>query len=105
MSQQQILPRSMTLDEFSGLVGEWFLADCEPEPVKIRLLEATASRPNDMASRPPFVLVFYTPPTARLLDGGYVLRCGQFGPDLVHINSLMPPANAEPGFYYQAIFN
>lgn len=95
----------MTIDEFIPLVGEWMLADAEPEPVKIRLIDAKPLKPNEIALRPPFILTFYSTPQCQLLDGSYVLRCGQFGPDIVHISSLIAPQNAEQGFYYQAIFN
>lgn len=105
MSNTPVLPRSMTIDEFAPLVGEWLLADAEPEPVKIRLIEAKLLQPNAIAVRPPFILIFYTPPQCQLLDGGYVLRCGQFGPDIVYISSLIAPPGAEQGFYYQAVFN
>jgi hypothetical protein len=105
MDSQSIIPRSMTIEEFLPLVGEWMLADCAPEPVKIKLIEAAPLKPNDLAPRPPFILTFYSGPDAHLLDGSYALRCGQFGPDLVFISSLMRPANADEGFYYQAVFN
>lgn len=105
MSDPNILPRQMTIDEFEPLVGEWMLADCEPEPVKIKLIEASLSSTRMPMERPPFVLVFHTPPHVHLMDGGYVVRCGDFGPDIIHISSLLPPHRAEPGFYYQAVFN
>lgn len=95
----------MTIDEFEPLVGEWMLADCDPEPVKIRLMEASLLGAHQGVARPPFILIFHSPPHVHLLDGGYVLRCGQFGPDVVHISSLATPAGADPGFYYQAVFN
>ena len=105
MSTSTILPRQMTIDEFEPLVGQWLLADCEPETVKIKLIDAKLLKPNEMAERPPFILVFHTPPHVQLLDGGYVMRCGQFGPDIIYMSSLLRPAGAEEGFYYQAVFN
>lgn len=105
MNTSTILPRQMTLDEFEPLVGQWMLADCDPETVKIKLVEAKPLKPNEIAERPPFILVFHTPPHIHLLDGGYVMRCGQFGPDIIHISSLIQPAKSDEGFYYQAIFN
>lgn len=95
----------MAIEEFLPLVGEWMLADCDPEPVKIRLLSATPLADHFKGDRPPFVLTFFSPPHAQLLEGGYVLRCGQFGPDIVYISSLIPPHGGEAGFYYQAVFN
>ena len=95
----------MVLEEFLPLVGQWFLADCEPEPVKLKLVEAAPYRPNSVDPRPPFALLFYTGPDARLLEGTYTLRCGAFGPDLIHLGDMLPPRGAEAGFYYQAHFN
>jgi hypothetical protein len=105
MTNQTVLPRAMTIEEFEPLVGEWMLADCDPEPVKIKLIEAKPLADHFQGGRPPFILTFFTPAHAQLIDGGYVLRCGQFGPDVVHISSLIPPQTAEEGFYYQAVFN
>ena len=105
MDSQTLIPRSMTIEEFLPLVGEWMLADCDPEPVKIKLVEAAPLKPNDLVTRPPFILTFHSGPDVQLLDGNYALRCGQFGPDLVFISSLMRPANSDAGFYYQAVFN
>lgn len=95
----------MTIDEFEPLVGEWLLADCVPDSVKIKLIEATPLKQQPGIDRPPFILIFFTPPHIHLIDGGYVLRCGEFGPDIVHILSMTPPPNADDGFYYQAVFN
>ena len=95
----------MTIDEFEPLVGEWMLADCVPEPVKIRLIEATPLKDQERTERPPFILIFFTPPHIQLIDGAYAMRCGAFGPDIVSILSMTPPPNADDGFYYQAVFN
>lgn len=95
----------MVLQEFLPLIGQWLLADAEPEPIKIKLVEASPWRANDAALRPPFILVFHTGPDVRLLEGTYVLRCGDFGPDLINISDMLPPVGAEPGYYYQSNFN
>ncbi len=100
-----LLPRSMVLEEFTPLVGNWFLADCAPQAVEIRLVGAAAGRVHDTSTRPSFSLTFYTGPETLLQDGIYRLRCGSFGPDLIHISSLVAPQGGEPGYYYQAIFN
>ena len=95
----------MVLEEFLPLVGAWFLAECDPEPIKIKLIEAAPFRSNSVDPRPPFILVFHTGPAARLLEGSYALRSGEFGPDLVYLADMLPPIGAEPGYYYQANFN
>ena len=105
MTDQTLLPRSMVLEEFMPYVGKWFLADCDPQPVEIRLTQASPSRVLDASERPPFHLTFFTGPETLLQDGIYALRCESFGPDLVHISSLIAPPQAEAGYYYQAIFN
>lgn len=105
MTDDAIQPRSMVIEEFTPLVGEYFLANCDPEPVKIRLVEASPLRPNDLAPRPPFILIFHSPPEAQLLDGTYVMKCGAFGPDMISMSNVTPPQENEPGYYYQAVFN
>lgn len=105
MTETTILPRPMVLEEFSPLVGKMFLAHCVPEPVEIMLIDAKPSRVHNVDARPPFSLTFYTGPDVLLEDGIYALRCGDFGPDLVHFSSLVAPQGSQAGHYYQAIFN
>jgi hypothetical protein len=105
MSESEIAFRPMLIEEFTPLVGRAFSADCEPKSVDIQLVEASPLRANAMAPRPPFILIFYTSPEVALVEGAYVLRCGQWGPDLISIWPTMAPPNGEPGHYYQAVFN
>lgn len=100
-----MIPRPMTVDDFVPLVGQDFILDCEPAEISIRLVEAKPLR--DLGGgRPPFILVFKSPPTAMLIDGIYTMRCGQFGPAAIGIGSLVAPVDAEPGhYYYQSVFN
>lgn len=100
-----IVPRIMTLDEFTPLVGYTFLADCEPQPVGIELIEATPLRTDPNSPRPPFVLIFRSDPMAQLIGGSYVLRCGEWGPGMIDIHPVAAPFGSPPGFYYQAVFN
>ncbi len=102
---EDIAPRPMVLEEFVPLVGRRFVAKCEPAEVEITLVEASPLKDHGIADRPPFILVFHTPPEVMLTDGNYILRCGKWGPDLISILSLISPARSEPGFYYQAVFN
>ena len=97
--------RPMVLEEFAPLVGEQFVADCEPANIEIKLVEASPLRDFGRLERPPFILIFHTPPEYMLGDGNYILRCGKWGPDRVSIWSTVPPGGAEPGYYYQAVFN
>lgn len=100
-----ILPRTMILDEFLPHVGQAFVANCNPKPVALTLIEASPLRQFGPTDRPPFILVFYTPPETMLVSGSYEMRCGNFGPDLITINDMIPPARAQAGYYYQAVFN
>lgn len=102
---QNILPRVMTLDEFTPLVGYTFIADCDPVPLGIVLTEASPLRKGPKLDRPPFILIFRTPPTAQLTGGAYVLRCGEWGPGLIDLHPVVAPQGGEPGYYYQSIFN
>ncbi len=105
MTDQTLLPRSMVLEEFLPLVGQNFVADCDPAEIEIKLIEASPLRDHGQTERPPFILIFYTPPEYLLGDGSYILRCGKWGPDLISIWSTLAPVKAEPGYYYQAVFN
>jgi len=105
MADENILARPMVLEEFLPLVGKQFIAHCEPDEVAIQLIEASPLRDQGVTQRPPFILIFHTPPTAMLVDGSYVLRCGKWGPDRISIWSTLAPARSEPGYYYQAVFN
>ena len=95
----------MVLEEFAPLVGQSFLAHCEPQPVAITLVEASPLRLNGVSERPPFILIFQTPPEAMLVEGSYTMRCGNWGPDIIYLFPITAPAKSEPGYYYQAIFN
>jgi hypothetical protein len=105
MTDLPMTTRPMVLEEFTPLIGLSFSADCEPKSVEITLVEAYALPANPAAPRPPFMLIFHTPPEYMLGDGSYVLRCRNWGPDQISIWSSIPPVQAEPGFYYQAVFN
>jgi hypothetical protein len=102
---EDVAPRPMVLEEFLPLVGKQFVANCDPVEVEITLIDASPLKDHGVTDRPPFILVFRTPPEAMLTDGSYVLRCGEWGPDLISIGSLIAPARTEPGYYYQAVFN
>lgn len=101
----EILPRPMVLEEFSPLVGKNFTADTQPSSVELTLVEASPFRQSGLPDRPPFILIFHTPPEIRLLDGNYVLKCGDWGPDIIHMWATNAPSDGAPGFYYQAVFN
>jgi hypothetical protein len=97
--------RPMFLEEFTPLIGRAFFADCEPRTVELTLLEAYPLRSTFMNQRPPFILIFHTPKDIFLVEGMYILRCGDWGPDRISIGPTMPSPGSEPGHYYQAIFN
>lgn len=99
------LPRPMTLDEFTPLVGREILLDSTPEPVRITLVEADSLPHDGHSERPPFALTFRSAPDALLIDGVYTMRAAGLEPAAVFISSLGAPIGAAPGYYYQAIFN
>lgn len=105
MADETVLHRPMVLEEFLPLVGRQFIANCEPTEVEIQLIEASPLRDRGVTERPPFILIFRTSPEAMLMEGSYVLRCGKWGPDRIAIWPTLAPARAEPGYYYQAVFN
>lgn len=97
--------RSMVMEEFTPLVGKTFVADCEPRPVQLVLVSASPMKQGAPEFRPPFLLIFRSDPMAALIDGGYTMRCGDWGPDAIQIQPVSPPPGKEAGNYYQAIFN
>ncbi|MBX9815944.1 MAG: hypothetical protein A4S12_13275 [Proteobacteria bacterium SG_bin5] len=100
-----VTPRPMLLDEFTPLLGKEFRVDCTPAEVPLVLTEAYPIRDSGLADRPPFMLIFRSPPEAVLITGGYVMRCGGWGPEIIHIEQVAALKDAEPGHYYQAVFN
>lgn len=105
MTDSEIPFRPMLLEEFTPLIGLSFIADCEPKAVEIKLVEANPLRANPFALRPPFILIFYTPPEVFLVEGTYVLRCGPWGPDRITICPTIASPDGEAGHYYQSVFN
>lgn len=105
MSDSEPAFRPMLLEEFVPLIGHVFAADCEPNTVEVRLVEANPLRPNAIAPRPPFILIFYTPPEVFLVEGSYILRCGKWGPDRISISPTIAPPDGDAGYYFQAVFN
>ena len=95
----------MTLEDFASFVGSTFIAECDPAPVGIDLIEALPLRNRAKLERPPFVLVFRSTPEVKLIEGGYILRCGEWGPGLIHMAPAQPPLGGEAGNYYHAVFN
>lgn len=100
-----LMPRPMVIEEFLPHVGKLFRLDCEPRNVDITLVSATPLVNHRPSMRPPFRLMFHSDPMVQLGTGIYAMRSGGFGPDLVYIEQTMPPPDAVPGHYYQAVFN
>jgi hypothetical protein len=96
----------MEFHEFEPLVGQVFLADCNPRPAELELVEARPVRLSGAVPRPQFTLIFRSAPSVFLVAGIYAMRCGLFGPELIYIEpTLAPPAASDGGQYYQAAFN
>jgi hypothetical protein len=105
MWNSDLLPRPMTLDEFAPMVGQTLLADCNPNPVELQLVEAKPLPNLSGVERHPFLLMFRTPPEILLVTGIYAMKCGEWGPDLIYIERTMSPNPKDPGYFYQAVFN
>jgi hypothetical protein len=105
MSTSDIAPRPMFLHEFTPMVGHSLLADCNPAPVEIKLVDARPLTNHARLERPPFLLVFRTPPEILLVAGIYAMKCGEWGPDLIYIEQMNSPDPKDNGHFYQAIFN
>jgi hypothetical protein len=105
MWNPDLAPRSMTLDEFAPMVGQTLLADCEPKPVEIQLTSARPLPNHGPVERPPFILIFRTPPEIVLVAGIYPMKCGEWGPDLIYIEEMASPDLNDKGHFYQAVFN
>lgn len=105
MSSQEILPRSMRLEEFIPHLNRTFVAECTPQDVEIKLVEAYPLKIRGGIERPPFMLIFHTEPTVLLLNGIYNLRAASFERAGVHIGRIEAAPGSAPGNYYQAVFN
>ena len=88
------------------MVGQVLLADCQPRPAELTLVEASPLNQRAVTERLPFILVFRSKPEVQLVESSYALRCGEFGPELVYIIPMGPQiGDSIPGNYYQAVFN
>jgi hypothetical protein len=105
MWDPDLLPRPMTLDEFTPMVGQALLADCNPKPVELKLTAARPLPKHGPVARHPFILIFRTPPEIVLVAGIYAMRCGEWGPDLIYIEEMAAPDLTDKGHFYQAVFN
>lgn len=99
------MQRTLVLADFTTHVGQQFEANCDPKPVGIRLVSATPLTNSAGAARDPFILIFHTPPETMLVAGAYDLERSGFARAQVQIHEMLPPQDAQPGYYYQAVFN
>jgi hypothetical protein len=105
MWNPDLVPRPMYLAEFMPMVGQTLLADCNPKPVELKLTEAKPLPDRGQIERPPFILIFRTPPEIVLVAGIYAMKCGEWGPDLIYIEETISPDPKDKGHFYQAVFN
>lgn len=104
MTQADLIPRAIAIDEFMPMIGQTMLADCTPHPAELLLVKVDPF-PHQFSARIPFTLVFRSSADIQLVSGMYALRCGEFGPEMVFIEPTLPPRDSAPGNYYQAVFN
>ncbi len=62
MSTKDIVPRPIHLHEFAPMVGQVLLADCQPRPAELTLVEASPINQRAVTERLPFILVFRSKP-------------------------------------------
>lgn len=107
MSNDEIIPRPIHLHEFVPMVGQVLLADCKPKPAELVLVSATPLKHQaTFIERLPFILILRSKPEVQLVEASYLLRCGEWGPELVHIIPIARPMDSDvAGLYYQAVFN
>lgn len=107
MSNNEIIPRPIHLEEFTPLVGQVLIADCQPRPAELVLVSARPLKHSSpVIDRQPFIAIFRSKAEVQLVEAAYKLRCGEWGPDLVHLIPIAPPFGADsPGNFYQAVFN
>jgi hypothetical protein len=107
MSTNEIIPRPIHLHEFAPMVGQVLLADCHPRPAELVLVSATPLKQQvTFIERLPFILILRSKPEVQLVEAAYRLRCGEWGPELVHLIPIARPMEADiAGQYYQAVFN
>ncbi|MES3101661.1 DUF6916 family protein [Sphingomonas faeni] len=99
------LPRTIHIEEFAPLVGQVLLANCDPQPVALDVVEVTPLVNHAKLERPPFILILRSGPDAMLVTGTYALKGTGFGPDQVHLSQIAAPLQGQPGHYYQSVFN
>lgn len=102
-----ILPRPIFIEEFQPLLGQTFLADCDPKPVALTLIEVRPGRQTPGIARQAFRLLFRSGPDALLVAGMYAMKSDGFGPDIIYIERTNAPIGPEgvDGYHYQAVFN
>lgn len=106
MSSQEIVQRPIHLHEFTPMVGQTLLVDCQPRVAELVLVEASPLNQRTVTERLPFILIFRSKPEVQLVEATYAMRCGEFGPELIYIIPMGPQVGDAPaGNYYQAVFN
>lgn len=101
-----LLPRPIHIEEFQPLLGRTFLADCDPKPAALILVDVQPGRQTPGVARQAFRLLFRSAPDAVLVPGMYVMKSDGFGPDIIYIERTQAPSeDFAEGHYYQAVFN
>lgn len=98
-------PRQIELADFEPLVGQVFEADCNPKTAALRLIEASPLGSAAATASGPFILVFHSAPDVYLVDGIYKVQAKGCPVSEIAIGSMIAPRDAQPGYYYQAVFN
>lgn len=99
------LGQLLTIDVFKPHVGEAFLVDAQPEPVRITLDEVRVASTIGLEwlPRAPFSLSFSTPWDTLLVEGAYPMKTPSG--DLVHLHLIPTQTFNTSRRHYHAIFN
>ena len=90
----------LTIDSFSGLVGERFLLDSDGASMELELLECTPLG-DAMLERVPFSIIFLGPREPLLAQRIYPLTHDTLGTREIF---LVPISQDEAGTRYEAVF-
>jgi hypothetical protein len=95
------------MEEFLPLKGRKFLAHCDPRPAALDLFDVLPRKQTPGVARQSFILIFRSEPAVLLGTGMYVMKSDGFGPDIIYIEGIALPADADApaGHYYQSVFN
>ena len=92
----------LTLDTFTRQVNTEFRIESDTGRVSVKLIEATASTPDQSLAQDCFSVIFHGPAERPLEQGTYPMEHAALGRFALFV---VPVGRDEQGYYYQAVFN